>query len=45
VLQNVEQSDVITQEQAKATQEIAKMLEGLRLTGQQLLEMANVRSR
>lgn len=40
VLKNVEQSDIITQEQAKATQEIARKLEGLRLVGQKLMSAA-----
>jgi len=40
VLSNVEQSDVITQEQAKATQEMARMVEDLRLVGQRLMNMA-----
>jgi len=40
VLKNVDQSDVITQEQAKATQEIAQMLEGLKTVGQRLMELA-----
>lgn len=40
VLHNVEQSSVITQEQAKATQDIAKMLDGLRAIGQQMLQLA-----
>lgn len=30
-----------TQEQAKATQEIARMLEGLRVVGQKLTEVAD----
>ena len=40
VLRNVEQSSVITQEQAKATQDIARMLDGLRLLGQRMVELA-----
>lgn len=40
VSKNIEQSNIITQEQAKATQEIAQMLEGLRVVGQQLMAMA-----
>jgi len=40
VLRNVEQSSVITQEQAKATQEIARMLDDLRLIGQKLIDVA-----
>ena len=40
VLKNVEQSNIITQEQAKATQHIAKMLEDLRLVGQKLIHLA-----
>jgi methyl-accepting chemotaxis protein len=40
VSKNIEQSNVITQEQAKATQEIAQMLEELRVVGQQLRAMA-----
>lgn len=43
VRQNVEQSNIITQEQAKATQEIAQMLAGLQSTGQQLMAMAEAR--
>ncbi len=38
VLKNVEHSDTITQEQAKATQEIAKMLEDLQAVGRKLSE-------
>jgi methyl-accepting chemotaxis protein len=41
VLTNAEQSNIITQEQAKATQQIAEMLEGLRIIGQQLVIMAD----
>lgn len=40
VVNNVEQSNRITQELAKATQEIASMLEGLRVVGQSLVAMA-----
>ncbi|GBG57827.1 chemotaxis protein [Sporomusaceae bacterium FL31] len=40
VVNNVEQSNVITQEQAKATQSIAQMLEDLRNIGQKLMDMA-----
>ncbi|TCL38829.1 propionate catabolism activator [Anaerospora hongkongensis] len=40
VQSNVEQSNVITQEQAKATQEIAEMLDGLRRVGENLLALA-----
>lgn len=40
VVNNVEQSNVITQEQAKATQSIAQMLDGLRDVGQKLMDMA-----
>ena len=40
VLTNVEQSNRITQELAKANQEIAHMLEGLRSVGQNLIAMA-----
>jgi len=40
VLKNVEQSNVITQEQAQTTQEIALMLDSLRLVGQKLMNMA-----
>lgn len=39
VVKNVDQGYVITQEQAKATQEIAQMLDGLRGVGQQLINM------
>lgn len=38
VLKNVEQSDMITQEQAKAIQEIARMLEALQTVDRKLLE-------
>lgn len=41
VLKNVEQSNVIIGEQAKATQDMAQMLEGLRIVGQKLTDMAN----
>lgn len=37
---NVEQTNGIAQEQAKATQEIAKMLDSLRLIGQNLIEIS-----
>jgi hypothetical protein len=40
VVNNVEQSNVITQEQAKATQSIAQMLEDLRNVGQKLMAMS-----
>jgi hypothetical protein len=40
VLTNVEQCNVITQEQAGATQEIAQMLDSLRMVSQRLVEMA-----
>lgn len=40
VLSNVEQSNSISQELAQASQEIANMLEGLRLLGQNLMAMA-----
>lgn len=40
VLANVEQSNGISQELAKATQEIARMLEELRVVGQNLMVMA-----
>lgn len=40
VRHNVEQDDVISQEQAKATREIARMLDGLRAIGQILMDMA-----
>ena len=40
VVHYVEQSNGITQDQAKATQEIAQKLEGLRSVGQKLLDMA-----
>lgn len=40
VLNNVEQSNVITQEQAKATQSIAQMLEDLRNVGKKLMDMS-----
>lgn len=43
VLRNVEQGNVITQEQAKATQEIAQMLERIRTTGQKLITMSEQR--
>ena len=41
VLDKVQQSNVITLEQAEATQEIARMLEGLKEIGQKLKDMAN----
>ena len=41
VLENVKLSHAITQEQAKATQEIARMLEDLRGVGQSLIELAD----
>lgn len=44
VLKNVEQSNVITQEQAHATQEIASMLEGLKGVGQKLMDMSIVKN-
>lgn len=44
VLTNVEQSNIITKEQAQATQEIAQMLEGLRVIGQKLMGMAEGKS-
>ena len=44
VLKNVDQSDEITQEQAKATQEIAAMLEGVRRISQKLIETAERKS-
>ena len=40
VLQNVEQSNVITREQAQTTQEIALMLDNLRLVGEKIMNMA-----
>lgn len=40
VLKNVEQSNTITQEQATATQEIARMLDDLKGIGQKLVDMA-----
>jgi len=40
VLSNVEQSNNISQELAQAAQEIANMLEGLRLLGQNLMAMS-----
>lgn len=40
VSKNVEQGNIITQEQAKANQEIAQMLEGLREVGRQLIDFA-----
>jgi Methyl-accepting chemotaxis protein len=44
VVNNIEQSNVITQEQAKATQSIAQMLEGLRNIGQKLMDMAETKT-
>jgi methyl-accepting chemotaxis protein len=38
VLKNVEHNSTITQEQAKSTQEIARMVEGLRSIGQDLMQ-------
>jgi hypothetical protein len=43
VSHNVEQSNVISQEQAKANQEIAQMLEGLREVGSNLMAMVDRR--
>lgn len=40
VLANVDRSNLITQELAKANEEIAHMLEGLRIVGRTLMEMA-----
>lgn len=40
VRRTVEQTDQITQEQAKATQEISRMLENIQQVGQQLLTIA-----
>jgi methyl-accepting chemotaxis protein len=40
VLKNVEHNSTITQEQAKSTQEIARMVEGLRSIGQDLIAVA-----
>ncbi|MDR3563093.1 MAG: methyl-accepting chemotaxis protein [Negativicutes bacterium] len=45
VQNNVEQGNLISQELAKATQEIAHMLEALRTVGQQLLDLAEGKSR
>ena len=45
VLVNVEQSSIIAQELAKANQEIADMLEHLRTVGQNLMVMAEERSK
>lgn len=42
VAKNVEVSNVITQEQAKATQELAQMLENLRSVGGKLMGMAKI---
>ncbi len=44
VLRNVEHSSEITKEQVLATQEIARMLEGLRITGQKLIDMTEKQS-
>jgi len=44
VLKNVGQGNLITQELAKATQEIARMLEDLRVVGQNLITMAEEKS-
>jgi hypothetical protein len=41
VLTNAEQSSSVIQDQAKATQEIAQMLENLRSIGEQLVSMTN----
>jgi hypothetical protein len=41
VLKNAEQSKIITQEQAGATQEITEMLDGLKMVSQKLLELAD----
>lgn len=43
VLGNVAQNNEITQQQANAVQDIAQMLEGLKLTGHRLMEMSAVR--
>ncbi|MDR3563597.1 MAG: PrpR N-terminal domain-containing protein [Negativicutes bacterium] len=40
VVKNVEQNNKITTEQATATQEIAKMLDDLKIVGQKLVDMA-----
>ena len=40
VWKNIEQTNAITQEQAKATQEINLMLEAIQLTGHKLIELA-----
>lgn len=40
VLKNVDQSNIITQEQAAATQEIAHMLDDLRIISQKLINMS-----
>lgn len=45
VLTNVDQSNGISQELAKATQEIARMLEELRAVGQNLMDMAEEKSK
>jgi methyl-accepting chemotaxis protein len=44
VLTNVAQSNQISQQQAKAVQDIAQMVEGLQLTGHKLMEMAAIKS-
>ncbi len=40
VLKNGEQNNVITQEQAKANQDIAQMIEEIRKVGQKLIDLA-----
>lgn len=40
VLKNAEQSKIITQEQAGATQEITEMLDGLKMVSEKLLELS-----
>ncbi|MEN6411415.1 MAG: PrpR N-terminal domain-containing protein [Veillonellales bacterium] len=45
VVSDIAQSNVITQEQAKATQSIAQMLEGLRDVGQKLMDMAEIQTK
>ncbi|SDF63594.1 hypothetical protein SPACI_024810 [Sporomusa acidovorans DSM 3132] len=44
MLTNVEQSNFIIKDQAKATQEIAQMLEGLKTIGQQLVDLTKSKS-
>lgn len=44
VSKNIEQSNVITQEQAKATQDIARMIDDIRVIGQEMLNMAERKS-